>query len=356
MKRGKHLGGILAILVGAPLLLACAGGGPEPTKVVPPKPEKAAAPQPTAAAQPAAKPAATAAPAAGYPTKPVNLIVAYGAGGGTDITARLLAGHLEKELKQPVTVTNVTGGGGWTGWGQIAASPPDGYTMGYINVPNMFAGYLDPKVKRPESLSSFVPITNHVTDPGIWAVKADSRFKSVKEVVDYLKAKPDDLTIAAHGAGGDDDLAIKLISKQTGMKVKEIHNDSTAKSITQLLGGHVDLMGANVSEVVSQYKNKELRILGVMGSKRSEFLPDVPTFKEQGFDMTMSVSRGIAMPAKTPTEIAKIMGDALQRAMKNPEHVSKAREFSLALDIITGEEYIKFLKGEEQKNKELMGW
>lgn len=119
-----------------------------------------------------------------FPQKPVSLIVAYGAGGGTDVTARLLASYVEKELGQPVNVVNVTGGGGWNGWGQLAHSKPDGYTIGYINVPNMFQGYLDPKIKRPENLDSFAVIMNHVTDPCVWAVKGDSKYKSLQELID----------------------------------------------------------------------------------------------------------------------------------------------------------------------------
>ena len=361
--RIKRLFGVsLMVAFALVLSVGCSGGTEaQPTKVVPPKSEKAAAAQPTAQPKSEAPAQATAGTqqqsqsASKFPEKAVNLIVAYGPG-GTDTTARLLAAQLEKELKQPVTVTNVTGGGGWNGWGQLAAAAPDGYTIGYINVPNMFAGYLDPKIKRPESLASFVPIMNHVTDYCIWAVKADSKFKSLKDLIDFAKANPNQVSIAAHGAGGDDDLAIRRISKLTGIQLKEVHNDGTATSITQLLGGHIDVVGANVSEVVTQHKNKELRVLGVMSDKPSEFLPDVPTFKDQGVNVVFSVSRGIAAPAKTPPEIVKILEDALTRAMQSPEHVQKAKELSLSLDIIKGDAYLKFLKEQEQSNKELMGW
>lgn len=291
-----------------------------------------------------------------FPTKPVNLIVAYGAGGGTDVTARLLAADLEKVLGQPVTVNNVTGGGGWNGWGQLAKANPDGYTIGYLNIPNMFAGYMDPKMKRSENLDSFIPITNHVTDYCIWAVKADSKYKTLKDVIDDAKANPDKVSIAAHGAGGDDHLAILQIQKLTGAKFKIVHNDSTATSVSQLLGGHIGLLGANVSEVTNQVKNNELRVLGVMSDKPSEFLPNAKTFKEQGIDVNMSVSRGIGVPAKTPPDVVQTLTAALEKAMQNPDHVKKSKEMSLSLDVIKGDAYSKFLKGEEQKIKQLMGW
>ena len=109
-----------------------------------------------------------------YPERNLSLIVPYGAGGGTDITARLLAKDLEPVIGKPVTVENRGGGGGWLGWGALAAAKPDGYTIGYLNVPSMYAGYLDPVIGRKERLESFTPIINHVIDYNIWAVRADS--------------------------------------------------------------------------------------------------------------------------------------------------------------------------------------
>ena len=132
-----------------------------------------------------------------YPERGITLIVPYGAGGGTDITARLLAKDLEAVLGKPVTVENRAGGGGWVGWGALAQARPDGYTLGYLNVPSMYAGYLDPKVGRKETLDSFTPLMNHVIDYNVWAVKADSPFKTVKDVIEAAKKTPD----SDHGHG-----------------------------------------------------------------------------------------------------------------------------------------------------------
>src|ERR1043165_7812639 len=151
-----------------------------------------------------------------YPERGLTLILPYGAGGGTDITARLLARDLEAVLGRPVTVQNRAGGAGWIGWGALAASRPDGYTLGYLNVPSMYAGYLDTKVGRKESLDSFTPLMNHVIDYNIWAVKPDGPFKSVKDVVEAAKKTPDSVTVTAYGAGSDDHLAILGMTAQTG--------------------------------------------------------------------------------------------------------------------------------------------
>ncbi len=291
-----------------------------------------------------------------YPEKPVSLIVAYGTGGGTDITARILGAFLAKELKQPVNVINVTGGSGWNGWGQLAQAKPDGYTIGYINIPNIFQGYLDPKAKRKETLDSFSVIMNHVSDPCLWVVKADSRYQTLQDLIDEVKKTPGKVSFAAHGVGGDDHLALMLMNRQAGTKFRLIHNNSTSISIAQLLGGHVEVVGANVSELFNLAKNGEVRVLGVMGGKRSEFIPDAPTFREQGFNIIMSVSRGIAAPHDMPPEVLKALTTALEQTVKNPEHVAKAREMGLTVDTMTGEQYKKFLKDEQQKIKQLMGW
>ncbi len=291
-----------------------------------------------------------------FPEKGVTLIVAYGAGGGTDVTARLLAKDLEETLGQPVTVQNITGGGGWNGWGSIAAANPDGYTIGYINIPNMYAGYLNPKIGRKETLDSFTTLMNHVTDYCVWAVKADSPYKSVKDVVNAAKKNPGTISATAHGFGNDDHLAILAMQDAAGVKFKVVHNKSTAQSKAQVLGGHVDVLGGNVSEVANEVKEGKLRVLGVMAPKRSQFLPGVPTFKEQGFKQEWSVSRGIAAPAGLPEDVKAKLLAALEKTISSQGHRAKAEKLSLAPEIVKGEAYGKFLKATEQDIEKLMGW
>lgn len=291
-----------------------------------------------------------------FPEKDVTLIVAYGAGGGTDVTARLLAADLEKTLGQPVTVQNITGGGGWNGWGSIAAADPDGYTIGYINIPNMYAGYLNPEVGRPESLDSFTPLMNHVTDYCIWAVRVDSPFESIEDVIDAAKADPEAVSITAHGFGNDDHLAIMRMEEMTGARFNVVHNKSTADSKSQVLGGHVDVLGGNVSEIAAEAASGDFRVIGVMSPERSEFLPDVATFKEQGFDQVWSVSRGIAGPAGLPEDIQNALLEALQQTITSDAHTQKAEELSLAPEVVKGEEYKTFLKDTETQIQGLMGW
>jgi len=291
-----------------------------------------------------------------FPDKGMTLIVAYGAGGGTDRTARILAKDLETTIGHPVTVKNVTGGGGWNGWGTIASSKADGYTIGYINVPNMYKGYLDKSIGRPENLDSFTLLMNHVTDYCVWAVRKDSPFQSVKDVIDAAKKNPGTISITAHGNGNDDHLAILRMQDMTGAEFKVVMNKSTADSKTQVLGGFVDVLGANVSEVAAQVKSGEFRLLGVMSDKENKFLPGGKTFKEQGYDQVWAVSRGIAAPAGLSKNVQKDLLAALEKTLNSSAHAQALQSSSLAPEIVKGSDYKKLLKNTERDIKKLMGW
>ena len=133
-------------------------------------------------------------------------------------------------------------------------------------MPSLYAGYLDPKIARKESLDSFTALTNHVLDYNIWAVKTDSPFKTVADVVAAAKKAPEKITVTAFGDGGDDHLAILSIQAETGAKFAIVHMRGTADAKTQVLGGHVQVLGANVSEVAEEVRAGQLRVLGRHGT------------------------------------------------------------------------------------------
>jgi tripartite-type tricarboxylate transporter receptor subunit TctC len=257
---------------------------------------------------------------AAFPERGLLVIVPYAAGGGSDISARLLARDLEPIFGKPVTVENRAGGGGWVGWGSLAGSKPDGYTIGYINVPNIFAGYLDKQSggSRKENLESFTPLINHVTDYNMWSVKPDSKFKTVKDVIDEAKKRPGTITLNAGGHGTDDHVAALAIGANNGTSFQAVHFRGTPEGKTQVLGGTIELYACNVSEGAEDVRAGLIRPLGVMSEQRSKFMPNVPTFREQGINEVWSTSRGI--------------------------------------EIIKGQAYAKFLKDNEQATKKNMNW
>jgi tripartite-type tricarboxylate transporter receptor subunit TctC len=295
---------------------------------------------------------------AAFPERGITVIVPYSAGGGSDVSARLLARDLEPILGKPVTVENRAGGGGWIGWGSLAASVPDGYTIGYVNAPSMFAGYLDRSQggARKENLESFTPLINHVVDPNLWAVRPDSKFNTVKDVLDEAKRRPGQITLNGGGHGTDDHIAVLGISANTGTSFQMVHFRGTPEGKTQVLGGNIDILAANVSEVAEDVKAGQFRVLGVMSSERSKFIPNAPTFREQGFNEVWAVSRGIAAPANLPKDVETALVAALEKAINLPDHRKKAEALALDPQSIKGAYYRKFLKDNEQATKKLMNW
>lgn len=296
---------------------------------------------------------------AAFPERGIIVVVPYSAGGGSDISARLLARDLEPIVGQPVTVENRAGGGGWIGWGSLAAAKPDGYTIGYINAPSIFAGYLDRSIAggaRKENLESFTPLINHVVDYNLWAVKNDSKYRTVQDVIEDGKKRPGEITFTGGGYGTDDHIALLGIEASTGAKFSIVHFRGTSEGKTAALGGHIDIMAVNVSEVAEDVKNGSIRVLGVMSPERSKFMPNAPTFREQGMNEVWAVSRGIAGPAGLPKDVETSLIAALEKAINLPAHRSKAEALALDPSPTKGEAYRKFLKDNEQATKKLMNW
>jgi tripartite-type tricarboxylate transporter receptor subunit TctC len=190
----------------------------------------------------------------------------------------------------------------------------------------------------------------------VLTVKPDSPFKNLKELVEATKQKPNTISISAHGVGGDEHLAILAFERVSGAKFRIVQNKSTPESKTQVLGGHVQVLASNVSEIATEVKDGQLRVLGVMSPTKSQFLPGAPTFKEQGYDLDASNSRGIATPAGLPKDVETKLVGWLEKVISSKEHQQKAVGLFLQPQVIRAADYKKFLKDNEQDIKKLMGW
>ncbi len=250
-----------------------------------------------------------------YPDKSrsINFIVAYPPGGGTDTTARVMTPLLEKEMGLPVTIINKGGAGGQLGFTEIARAKPDGYTIGYLILPTVITIYLDPDRKAVFSKKSFDLLAMQDSDPGVIAVKGDSPYKTMKELIDAAKAKPGTIRACTSGIMSDDHIAAMMTEQVAGVKLAIVHFDGGGPSRTAVLGGHVEIYYGNASEIRSQVSGGELRILSVMDKKRSRFYPDVKTAEEQGYPIFSGVHRGVGMPAGAPQEVR----DTLVKSLKN---------------------------------------
>jgi tripartite-type tricarboxylate transporter receptor subunit TctC len=293
-----------------------------------------------------------------YPTRPINLIVGFPAGGSTDIGARVVAGVAEKMIGQPIVVVNKGGAGGQVGWTELARAKPDGYTIGFLNLPATNTTILDPERQAIFNEGSFTPIINQVLDPGVVWVAANSPFKTLKDVLDAAKSKPGTVRAATTGILSDDHLAILMVEEANpGVNFRLVHLLGGAEQMKETLGGNIDVSFDNVGSIVKQVKGGQVRALAVMDTERSKFLPDVPTTVELGYKTVVSNStRGIAGPAGIPAPVVAKLADILEKAMADPDHIKKMDAAGLALKVMTGDEYKKYYADTHERAKQLMEW
>jgi len=286
----------------------------------------------------------SAAQAQDYPTKPVILQVPWPAGGSTDVGARIVAAIAEKKMGQPIIVTNKVGAGSQIGLTETARAKPDGYFLGFASLPALNTIILDPERKALFDLNSLVFIINQVIDPGIIWGKGDSKYKTLKDLLDDARKRPGEIRAATTGILGDDHLAILMFEQAAKVKFRIVHFDGGAQVFTAVLGGQVDVAFGNVGDVAIKAKEKEMRILVVMDPERSKFMPNVPTSAELGFPgIISSSSRGMIGPKGIPEPILKKVQAAFLEAMKNPDHVDKMDKAGLAVKPLLGADYTNYV-------------
>ncbi len=293
-----------------------------------------------------------------FPNRPVQLMVAYPAGGGTDVAGRIVAAIAEKSLGQPIVVVNKGGAGGQVGWTELVRQKPDGYYIGFINLPATNTVILDPDRKAIFTEKDFTPIINQVLDPGIIWVRADSPFKTLQDLLDGAKKSPSTIRAATTGILSDDHLAILMTEEAApGAVFRIVHLDGGATQLKEIMGGNVDVAFDNVGGVVRRVQTGEVRALAVMDNVRSKFLPDVATTKELGYPTIVSSStRGIAGPKGMPEPVLGKLREVLKKAMDDPEHVEKLEAQGLGIKIMVGEEYAKYFADTHATAKKYTEW
>lgn len=257
-----------------------------------------------------------AAAAADYPTKAVTLVVWSGAGGALDTYGRKLAELLEKESGWTVKVDNRAGGSGAVGLSQIVTQPADGYNILVLTGTLTFGiaqGLIPFKVQDLRLLRAMQ------SEPSSLAVLSSSPYKSVDEFVKYMKDHPNGMKVGGHSSGGFHQYMLYQMMKQGGFESGWIPHDASGKVTLALLGKHIDAAMMTPSTALSQVKSGEIRLLGVSTAERSPFLPDAPTFKEQGFDLDGAIWRGIAVKAGTPDDVVASIQTAIDKVTASAE-------------------------------------
>ena len=250
----------------------------------------------------------------GYPTKPIELVVAFQPGGGTDALARAFAEAASPMLLQSIVVTNKAGASGSIGLSYVAASPADGYRVAMV-----FAELLTipPMGISKVSYEDFQPIARLTSDPSSITVRADAPWKTVEEFVAYAKANPGKVSISNAGPGSMPHLAAALLGEKLGTTFNHVPYQGSAPAILGLVGGQVDATAVAYGELRAHVESGRLRTLAVMSDKRHPGL-DVPTLKERGIDLTSNVWRGIAVARNTPPDIADKLREVSAKVSRDP--------------------------------------
>ncbi len=295
--------------------------------------------------------------AAGFPQKgkAVQMIVSWAAGGSSDAGARILASGMEKELGTSVLVVNKPGAGGQIGYTALTQAKPDGYTIGTTNFPSAAVSYLDPVRKATYSRKNFALLALHVIDPGVFAVRAASPFKTLKEVFDAAKANPKKVTISTTGVQSDEHFAILQLQKMTGAQFAMVHfSQGSAPAITAVLGGKIDVFCGNVGDLLAQFKSGEVRILGIMDDEETPFYPGVKTFEAQGYKLVSSSSRGFSAPGGAPKEIVDALSGAIKKTVGTEDHKKRMKDMGLTLRYMDPAQYSQYWSEYEAMIKELL--
>ena len=260
-----------------------------------------------------------------WPTRPVSVICPWGAGGGTDATARIIASVLEKTQKQPFNVVNRTGGSGVVGHAAIASGPPDGYTIGIITVEISMMHWQGLTELKPDS---YTPLALMNEDPPGIQVSSSSPYKTVKELADAIKAAPPGkLKASGTGQGGIWHLALVGWLNAMGLKsnhVAWVPSNGAAPAMQDLAAGGLDIVPCSVPEARAMIEAGKARSLAIMAAERNPAFKDVPTLKEaMGIDFTTGAWRGFAGPKGLPPDLA----NAMTAALKKVNESSEFREF-----------------------------
>jgi tripartite-type tricarboxylate transporter receptor subunit TctC len=253
-----------------------------------------------------------------YPNKPIQLVIPFPPGGVVDITGRLLADQLSRELGKQVIVINKPGAGGTIGADFVAKSPADGYTIilggaaTHAFAPAMY------KQLRYDPLKDFVPITQFTEGPLALTVNANSGINSVDEFFKVLKSKGASANYSSNGVGTFPHLSVELLKQKTGTKAMHIPYPGGGQALVAVISNEVLFSQNHLPVVLPQTQAGRVRILATTGLSRSSVLPDIPTLKEMGYDVVASAWFGLFAPAGTPQAIIQKLYEATAAAAKSP--------------------------------------
>ncbi len=259
--------------------------------------------------------------AAEYPTKPIQVIVPYAAGGGTDIVARLIAHYVKDSLGQPMVILNQPGAAGALGHREIANAQPDGYTLGMLSFPD---SAINPKgASAGFRNEDFIPLATFTRTPSVLAVRKDGPFKNFQEFVAYAKKNPDKVTVAVGGQAHL--LSVILIEQAMGIDLNPVMFRGGSEAMKTLMGGHTMAAIAASQYIVKGAEERGVLAVALTGDRRQEAFRNVPTFKELGLDVPVEMMRILSVPKGVSPVIQQKLIASVVRLEKHNEFIDRVK-------------------------------
>ena len=281
-----------------------------------------------------------------YPAKPIRFVVPYPPGGSNDVLSRITAQAMSPGLGQPVVIDNRGGAGGMIGADNVAKSPPDGYSI--VNVQASFTANAAMRTKMPyDTMNDFVYVGMMARGPLLAVVHPTLPVKNIKELVALAKARPGQINYGSTGTGGHNHLASELFRKMAGINIVHIPYKGVAPALTDLMGGHTQLVMTSLPSALTQVQAGRLKALAVGSEKRSSFMPEMPTIAESGVPgYAAEFWWGIAAPAKTSTDIVNRLATELTKALQSPELKQRFAAEGAEPTVMSREQLTKFVSNE----------
>lgn len=285
-----------------------------------------------------------------YPTKPINLVIPFGAGGASDVTARAFV-HLSPEmLGQPMIVQLKPGGGGAIGTEFVAQAKPDGYNilMGHTNC-NSILPAIEGRSRGPEDMEAVCRINIQNT---VYYVRADSPFKTIKDVIAYAKANPGKLTFGNSGTWSVTDLEWRWLEIKAGMQTRNVPHDGGGQQLLALLGGHIQVAMLATTFSLPHYKAGKLRPLAIQGPKRHPDFPGVPSMKEEGFDTGLDgLWKAVMVPKGTPRPIVEKLALFFKNISENKQVIESLAKMGDEFNYLGPDDFAKYWRQDYQVYK-----
>ncbi|MCX8116668.1 MAG: tripartite tricarboxylate transporter substrate binding protein [Desulfobacterota bacterium] len=279
-----------------------------------------------------------------FPSKPIELVVPFAAGGSTDVLARLVAKYAPKYFDQPLVVVNKPGGGGVTGTEGVVRSKPDGYTLylGYGSGHDLVTPHFQ---KLPyDTFKDLIAVCRLSIHSVVVVVRGDAPYKTFKELVEWGK-KRDQVTASVSTRAGSVDITFQAIGKATGLKIVTVPFRGGAEAVTAIVGGQTDTGGNHPSEIISHIKAKRLIPIAVALEERDPALPETPTLKELGYNVVTAGSvKGVAAPKGTPSEVIRYLAERFKKVCEDPEFIKSMQEIGQPVLYQGPEAFAKFLQ------------